>query len=70
MAKKENTLTEGDEGALWRATFASIDQLAREVEGFGLFLLPNGRQGSRFTSAEDDEATMEASLGLFLLPRG
>jgi hypothetical protein len=34
-----------------------------------LFLLPTGRLGRRFTDA-DDEATIEGSFGLFLLPRG
>jgi hypothetical protein len=63
-------LTGGGGEALWRAAFASTDQLAREEEGFGLLLLPNGWPGHRFISAEDDEATMETSLGLFLLPRG
>jgi hypothetical protein len=61
-------LTEGGGEALWRAALASIDRLAREEEGFGLFLLPNGRPGRRFIGAADDEATMEISLGLFLLP--
>jgi hypothetical protein len=41
IAKKENTLTGGG-GVLWHVVFASTDQLAREAEGFGLFLLPNG----------------------------
>jgi hypothetical protein len=63
-------LTEGGGEALWRATFASTDRLAREEEGFGLFLLPNGWLGCRFIGAEDDKATMETSLGWFLLPRG
>jgi hypothetical protein len=45
-----------------------MDYRAGEEEGFGLFLLPNGRSGHRFIDAEDDKATMETSLGLFLLP--
>jgi hypothetical protein len=48
--------------------FASADRGATEEEGFGLFLLPNGWPGRRFIGVEDDEATMETSLGLFLLP--
>jgi hypothetical protein len=35
----------------------------------GFFLHPTGRPGRRFTDV-DDEATIEASFGLFLLPRG
>jgi hypothetical protein len=35
----------------------------------GLFLLPAGRPGRRFTRAEDN-ATMAAAVVLFLLPRG
>jgi hypothetical protein len=38
-------------------------------ETFGLFLLPAGRLGRRFTRA-DDEATVVATVALFLLPRG
>jgi hypothetical protein len=43
------------------------DLLAGEAEGLGLFLLPNGRSGRRFTGAEE-ETTMEATLNLILLP--
>jgi hypothetical protein len=35
----------------------------------GFILTPHGRPGRRFTDA-DDEATREASFGLFLLSRG
>jgi hypothetical protein len=35
----------------------------------GLFLLPAGRPGRRFTRAEDD-APMAATVVLILLPRG
>jgi hypothetical protein len=35
----------------------------------GLFLLPTGQLGRRFTGM-DDEATAAGSLDLFLLPRG
>jgi hypothetical protein len=35
----------------------------------GLFLLPAGRPGHRFTRAEDDPTTAAAVI-LFLLPRG
>jgi hypothetical protein len=38
-------------------------------ETLGLFLLPVGRPGHRFTGA-DDEATTAGIVGLFLLPRG
>jgi hypothetical protein len=38
---------------------------------FGLFLLPSGRPGRRFTrAADDDPAAAEIVLLLFLLPRG
>jgi hypothetical protein len=36
---------------------------------FGLFLLPTGWPGHRFTGA-DDEATRVVAVALFLLPRG
>jgi hypothetical protein len=68
--KKENIFPEDGGGVLRRATFASNGLLAREVEGLGLFLLPNRRPGRRFTSAEEEEIDMEAALDLFLLPRG
>jgi hypothetical protein len=55
-------------GVLWRAAIASKGLLAREAEGLGLFLLPNGRPGRRFTGTEEEKTTMEAFLGLFLLP--
>jgi hypothetical protein len=64
MQKKEYTLGGGGEalaeGALGLGT----------VDGtLGLFLLPAGRPGRRFTGA-DDEATAGAIVALFLLPRG
>jgi hypothetical protein len=55
---------------LCHAAGASTDRRAREEEGFGLFLLPNGWLGRCFIDAADDEATMEIPLGLFLLPQG
>jgi hypothetical protein len=52
------------------------DMLAEGVLGpgaakctLGLFLLPAGRPGRRFTTA-DDEATKASIEALFLLPRG
>jgi hypothetical protein len=62
MQKKEYTLGGGGEalakGALGPG--AADDTL-------GLFLLPVGRPGRRFTGA-DDEATAAATVALFLLP--
>jgi hypothetical protein len=64
MQKKEYTLGGGGEalaeGALGPG--AADDTL-------GLFLLPAGRPGRRFTGA-DDEATAVVTIALFLLPRG
>jgi hypothetical protein len=64
MQKKEYTLGGGGEtlaeGALGPG--AADDTL-------GLFLLPVGRPGCRFTGA-DDEAAAVAMVALFLLPRG
>jgi hypothetical protein len=55
---------------LRRATFASNDLLAGEVEDLDLFLLPNGQPGRHFTGADEEETSMVAALDLFLLPRG
>jgi hypothetical protein len=64
MQKKENILGEAGEvtggGALGPG--------AAPVT-FGLFLLPGGRPGRRFTGAADDDPAA-AGVVLFLLPRG
>jgi hypothetical protein len=51
----------------WRRRRSST--LGATTETLGLFLLPTGRPGRRFTGM-DDEATATGSLDLFLLPRG
>jgi hypothetical protein len=62
MQKKEYTLGGGgevlEEGALGPGAANGT---------LGLFLLPVGRPGRRFTGA-DDEATAAAVVALFLLP--
>jgi hypothetical protein len=64
MQKKEYTLGGGGEALAEEALGpgAADDTL-------GLFLLPAGRPGRRFTGA-DDEATAVAMVALFLLLRG
>jgi hypothetical protein len=59
MQKKEYTLGKGG-GALGPGA---------ADETLGLFLLPAGWPGRRFTGA-DNEATTAAIVALFLLPRG
>jgi hypothetical protein len=65
--KKEKVLTGGGGEALQGAALAPW---ATVKDGLGLFSLSMGWLGRRFTDADDDEATREASFGLFLLPRG
>jgi hypothetical protein len=66
MKKKEKVLT-GAGGEALRG--AALVPGAAAASTLGLFLLPTGRPGHRFTDA-DDKATIEASFGLFLLPWG
>jgi hypothetical protein len=66
-SEKRKVLPEDGGGVLRHAIVASNGSLARGAEGLGLFLLPNGRPGRHFTGAEEEETTMEAPLGLFLL---
>jgi hypothetical protein len=65
MQKKEYILGGGGEEALCGGALGP----GAEVETLGLFLLPTGQPGRRFTGA-DDEATVAGSLDLFLLPQG
>jgi hypothetical protein len=66
-AKKENTdPVDGGEG-LGCATLTSKGSLICEVEALDLFFLPNGRTGHHLAGEEDD-TSMIATLGLFLLP--
>jgi hypothetical protein len=64
MQKKENILGEAGE-APGGGTLGPGAALVT----FGLFLLPAGRPGRRFTGA-DDEDPAAAGVFLFLLPRG
>jgi hypothetical protein len=64
MQKKEYTLGGGGEALPEGALGPGAAD-----ETFGLFLLPAGRPGRRFTRA-DDEATAAVAVALFLLPRG
>jgi hypothetical protein len=64
MQKNEKSLGGGEEALAEGALGPSA------AEGtFGLFLLPAGRPGHRFTGA-DDEATAASIVALFLLPQG
>jgi hypothetical protein len=64
MQKNEKSLGEGEEALAEGALRPGA------AEGtLGLFLLPAGRPGHRFTGA-DDEATSASIEALFLLPRG
>jgi hypothetical protein len=69
MQKKEKTWG----GAAGTAGAAGGGEAVPEAAPvtFGLFLLPGGRPGRRFTgAADDDPAAAEIGLLLFLLPRG
>jgi hypothetical protein len=66
MQKKEKVLIGAGGEALWGA---ALEPGAAAADTLGLFLLPIGRPGRRFTDV-DDEATIEASFSLFLLPQG
>jgi hypothetical protein len=64
MQKKEYILGGGGEALAEGALGPGV------ADGtLGLFLLPAGRPGRRFTKA-DDEATAASIVALFLLPRG
>jgi hypothetical protein len=65
MQKKEYILGEGGGEALCGGALGP----GAAVETLGLFLLPIGRPGRRFTGT-DDEATTAGPLDLFLLLRG
>jgi hypothetical protein len=64
MQKNEKSLGGGEE-ALAEGTLGP----GAADSTLGLFLLPAGRPGRRFTRA-DDEATATSIEALFLLPRG
>jgi hypothetical protein len=64
MQKKEYTLVRGGEAIADEALGPGAADST-----LGLFLLPAGQPGRRFTGA-DNEATTVATVALFLLPRG
>jgi hypothetical protein len=66
MQKKEKIL--GGAGAAGAAGGGALGPGAAPVT-LGLFLLPGGRPGRRFTRAADDDPAA-AGVVLFLLPRG
>jgi hypothetical protein len=69
MQKKEK-IQGGTAGAAEAAAGGAIIPGAAPVT-LGLFLLPGGRPGRRFTgAADDDPAAAGVVLLLFLLPRG
>jgi hypothetical protein len=61
MQKKENILGEAEGGEALGPGAVPVT--------FGLFLLPGGRPGRRFTGAADDDPAA-GEVVLFLLPRG
>jgi hypothetical protein len=67
MQKKEKILG-GAAGVAGAAEGGALEPGAALVT-FGLFLLPGGQPGQRFTEAADDDPAM-AGVVLFLLPRG
>jgi hypothetical protein len=65
MQKKENILGRAAGG---EARGGALGPAAAPVT-LGLFLLPGGRPGRRFTGAADDDPMVDRVV-LFLLPRG
>jgi hypothetical protein len=66
IQKKEKVLIGAGGDASWGV---ALEHGAAVADTLGLFILPTGRPGRHFTDA-DDEATSEASFGIFLLSRG